>query len=153
MHGLGKGGQGGTAVTVFCAMTLIEGMAEAQSFVLSEPLSFWGGLDAATGRIIDQWHPQSGRVISGHILVMQAGRGSSSGSSVLAEAIRLRTAPMGIVLLKRDAIVVTGAMVADALYGLSCPVVLAREEDWSKIAGASRLRIEARLQDASITSV
>jgi predicted aconitase with swiveling domain len=63
----------------------------------------------------------------------------------------LRTAPVGIVLLKRDAIVVTGAMVADALYGLSCPVVLAREGDWSKIAGASRLRIEARLQDASIT--
>ena len=25
---------------------------------LDEPLSFWGGLDPATGRIIDRWHPQ-----------------------------------------------------------------------------------------------
>ena len=152
MHGIGKSRQGGAAVTVFPATTLMEGMAQALSFVLSEPLSFWGGLDSATGRIIDQWHPQSGKVMSGHILVMQAGRGSSSGSSVLAEAIRLRTAPAGIVLLKRDAIVVTGAMVADALYGLSCPVVLAREEDWAGIAGAARLKIEARQQDASITA-
>ena len=55
---------------------------------------------------------------------MRAGRGSSSGSSVLAEAIRLGTGPAGIVLLTRDAIVTVGAMVAAELYGKECPVVL-----------------------------
>nr|WP_246777656.1 DUF126 domain-containing protein [Rhizobium sp. BG4] len=102
---------------------------------------------------MDQWHPQSGQSISGSILVMEAGRGSSSGSSVLAEAIRLKTAPSGIILLKRDAIVVTGAMVAEALYGIGCPVVLAHAEDWLQIVQAERLSLVAGEREARIEIV
>ena len=130
-------------MTVFSATTLMEGKAAAAAFVLAEPLSFWGGVDSTSGEIIDQWHPQSGQSITGAILVMEAGRGSSSGSSVLAEAIRLKTAPAGIILLKRDAIVVTGAMVAEALYGIGCPVALARPQDWPLISAAAYLSIDA----------
>ena len=122
---------------------LVSGRAEGPSFVLREPLSFWGGLDAASGRIIDRWHPQNGEVLSGRVLVMEAGRGSSSGSSVLAEAIRLGTGPLGIVLLARDAIVTVGAMVAAELYGRPCPVVLASRGDWPAITAAPRLRVVA----------
>ena len=57
------------------------------------------------------------RSCAGRILVMRAGRGSSSGSSVLAEAIRAGTAPAAIVLAERDAILAVGAMVAAELYG------------------------------------
>ncbi len=105
------GRKGGAAVTVrLQATTLVAGSAEAGTLVLSEPLSFWGSLDSATGRIIDQWHPEKNEVMSGRILVMRPGRGSSSGSSVLAEALRRGTGPAGIVLLARDAIVTVGAM-------------------------------------------
>ena len=132
------------------AVALVAGSANAETLVLSEPLSFWGGLDSATGRIIDQWHPQKNEVMSGRILVMRAGRGSSSGSSVLAEALRRGTGPAGIVLLARDAIVIVGAMVAAELYGKACPVVLASEADWAAITGAASLAIEARDEAAVI---
>ncbi|AFL53878.1 hypothetical protein USDA257_c53540 [Sinorhizobium fredii USDA 257] len=131
-------------------MTLVAGSAEAETLVLTEPLSFWGGLDSATGRIIDQWHPEKNEVMSGRILVMRAGRGSSSGSSVLAEALRRGTGPAGIVLLARDAIVTVGAMVAAELYGRACPVVLASEADWTTITGAGSLAIDARNEAATI---
>ena len=75
------------------AVTLVPGTAEGEVFVLAEPLSFWGGLDATTGEIIDRWHPQSGAILTGRMLLMESGRGSSSGSSVLAEAIRAGTGP------------------------------------------------------------
>ena len=92
LHGLGAGRQGGAAVSaVVDVVMLVPGKAEGPAFVLAEPLSFWGGLDSATGGIIDQWHPQKDDIITGCILVMRAGRGSSSGSSVLAEAIRRGT--------------------------------------------------------------
>ncbi len=130
-------------VRVFPATLLAQGDAEAPVFLLLEPLSFWGGLDSATGRIIDRWHPQKDEIITGRILLMKAGRGSSSGSSVLAEAIRLGKGPAGIVLLSRDAIVTVGAMVAAELYGIACPVVMAREEDWAEIAAAQRLALQA----------
>jgi uncharacterized protein len=132
------------------AATLVPGQAMGESFVLREPLSFWGGLDARSGHIIDRWHPQCGDVISGRILVMSAGRGSSSGSSVLAEAIRLGTAPSGIILATRDAIVTVGAMMASELYAKTCPVVLVSADDWRPILAASRLSIRAEDESATI---
>ena len=122
----------------------------ADVFVLQEPLSFWGGLDAASGRIIDRWHPQSGSSLRAGSLSCRAGRGSSSGSSVLAEAIRLGTGPAGIVLLSRDAIVTVGAMVASELYRKACPVVLVRSDDWERITSAANLSIDAASDRAEI---
>ena len=56
--------------------------------------------------------------------MMPAGRGSSSGSAALAEALRLGVGPAAILLLKRDAIVIVGALAAMELYGRPCPVAL-----------------------------
>ncbi|HRW11129.1 MAG TPA: DUF126 domain-containing protein [Caldilineaceae bacterium] len=109
---------------IFQGRTLVAGSATGSILRLTEPLSFWGGMEVATGRIIDQHHPQVGICLSGTILVMPAGRGSSSSSSVLAEAIYAGTAPAAIVLSESDVIVALGAMVAKELYGLSCPVVV-----------------------------
>ncbi|HTO34398.1 MAG TPA: DUF126 domain-containing protein [Pararhizobium sp.] len=132
------------------AVMLVAGSAEGSAFVLSEPLSFWGGLDSATGAIIDQWHPQKAQIMSGKILVMKAGRGSSSGSSVLAEAIRRGTGPAGIVLMTRDAIVTVGAMVAAELYAAHCPVVLVSETDWPRITRSPELRLTAKEGGATL---
>jgi predicted aconitase with swiveling domain len=93
--------------------------------VLGEPISFWGGIDPRTGRVIDRRHPQAGEVIAGTILVMPSGRGSSTSSTVLAECIRAGTAPAAIVLHEGDPILVVGAVVAGELYGRSIPVVVA----------------------------
>jgi predicted aconitase with swiveling domain len=104
---------------------LVEGSATGQALVLGEPLSFWGGLDPSTGRIVEANHPQRGESVTGRILVMPSGRGSSSSSTVLAEAIRLGTGPAGIVLGEPDDIVVIGALVATELYRIAIPVILA----------------------------
>lgn len=116
------------------------GEAEGVALVLSEPLSFWGGVDVATGRIIDHSHPDLGTVISGQILVMPGGRGSSSSSSVFAESIRRGTGPAGVILAVPDPILTVGALVAHALYGLRCPVVTCAT---AGIVTGDRLRINA----------
>ena len=74
---------------------MVAGSAMGDALVLEEPLSFWGGLGPETGEIIDRRHPQSGTIATGRVLVMPSGRGSSSSSSVLAEAIRAGTGPAG----------------------------------------------------------
>jgi predicted aconitase with swiveling domain len=103
--------------------TLTPGTVTASVLVLDEPLSFWGGMDPHDGRIIDRNHPQHGQSLAGKVVVMAAGRGSSSSSSVLAEAIRLGTAPAGLVLGEPDAIVALGALAAAELYDVAVPVV------------------------------
>ena len=109
--------------------TLVPGEARGPALILSEPLSFWGGLDPATGAIVDVHHPQRGVVVTGTVLVMPGGRGSSSSSSVLAESIRAGTAPAAIVLTESDPIIALGALVARELYGTSIPVVVVGMHD------------------------
>jgi predicted aconitase with swiveling domain len=132
------------------AVALTPGAASGAPLQLEEPLSFWGGLDPTTGRIIDRWHPQLNQNVAGRVLMMPAGRGSSSGSAALAEAIRTGVGPTAILLLKRDPIVIVGAMVAAELYRRDCPVLLANERDWESLATASRLTVQAGAGDATI---
>lgn len=104
--------------------SIAPGSAEGLALVLAESLSLWGGLDPATGRIIDVRHPQRGQIVTDRILFMPAARGSSSSASVLAEAIRAGTAPAGIVLGEADLILAIGAAVAEELYGVRMPIVV-----------------------------
>jgi len=110
-------------MSVIDGRTLTPGTVTAAVLVLDEPLSFWGGMDPHDGRIIDRNHPQHGESLTGKVVVMAAGRGSSSSSSVLAEAIRLGTAPAALVLGEPDAIVALGALAAAELYDVAVPVV------------------------------
>jgi hypothetical protein len=135
----------------FRAITLVPGAAFGPILRLDEPLSFWGGLDSATGTIIDRLHPQRGANVAGCILMMPGGRGSSSGSATLAEALRLGAGPAAILMLERDAIVVVGAIVAAELYGLACPVALADGRDWEALANASSLALEAGADGARVS--
>ena len=109
--------------------TLVAGTAEGPALVLDEPLSLWGGLDPGTGDIVDVRHPQRGANVAGRVLVMPSGRGSSSSSSVLAEAIRTGTAPAAIVLGEADPILPLGAIVARELYGRTIPILVAPNLD------------------------
>ncbi|WP_214469986.1 DUF126 domain-containing protein [Mesorhizobium sp. dw_380] len=116
----------------------LAGEAEGLALVFSQPLSFWGGIDPETGDIIDHSHPGLGQNVIGKILVMPSGRGSSSSSSVLAEAIRRGTAPAGILLQRPDPILAVGAIVAEFLYDIRMPLVVC---DISSIATGDRIAI------------
>ena len=99
-------------------------MTSAPALVLTEPLSLWGGMDPATGTVIDVHHPQRGASLVGRVVVMPAARGSSSSASVLAEAVRSRTAPAAILLGEPDLILAIGSLVAEELYGVRVPVLV-----------------------------
>jgi len=122
------------------ALSFARGEAAGEALVLTAPLSFWGGVDAETGRIRDPNHPEFGARVSGRVLVMALARGSSSSSSVLAETIRLKTAPAAIVLGSPDPILTVGALVAASLYGRACPIVVCALDG---IATGDRLRVRA----------
>ena len=94
------------------------------ALVLDEPLSLWGGMDPATGELIDAHHPQRGANLAGRAVVMRSGRGSSSSASVLAEAVRAGVAPTAFLLGEPDLILSIGSAVAEELYGVRVPVIV-----------------------------
>ncbi len=109
------------------------GEARGPALVLEEPLSFWGGIDPETGRVIDVHHPQLGVEVTGRVLVMPSGRGSSSSSSVLVESIHAGTGPVAIVMLEPDSIIALGAIVMRELYGTRFPVVVVDEDTYGAL--------------------
>ena len=130
--------------------TLVAGRASGIALVLDEPLSFWGGLDPETGELIDTHHPQRGVVLTDRVLVMPSGRGSSSSSYVLAEAIRAGKAPAAIVLREPDGIVALGAIVARELYGSTIPVIVLSIEAYEAIADGLAVEVHGADDEATV---
>ena len=121
------------------SQTLVAGTAQGLALRLDEPLSFWGGINPTTGEVIDPHHPQRGQNLRNRVLVMPYGRGSSSSSQVLAEALRLGSGPVAVVMREPDPIVMLGSLVAAVLYEVECPVVVAA--DYDSLADGMRLEI------------
>ena len=126
------------------ATCLVAGEAEGRVALLSSPLSLWGGFDPESGLIVDATHPQRGQRITGRILVMPGGRGSSSSSSVLLESARLGTQPGAIVLVETDPILVVGALVAADLYDVHIPLVSVHEACLEPFTGVDSVQVRAR---------
>lgn len=133
------------------ATPLAPGRASGAVILLDAPLSFWGGFDAATGRITDRHHPQVGLSLAGGVLAMPSGRGSSSSSSVLAEAIRAGTAPAAIILGEADLIVALGALVAAELYDRRVPIVVASAAVYAALRSGQQVDVAADADEARIT--
>lgn len=124
------------------ARVLIDGAAEGEVVFTGEPLSFWGGYNARTGEIIDRRHELYGAPVAGKVLVLPGGRGSSTGSGILLEAIRRGTSPAAIILAQPDQILALGAIVARELYDKSIPLVVVSPADYPRLRGARWASIE-----------
>ena len=79
---------------------------------LTAPISFWGGVDPASGTIIDARHPERGQNIAGRILALPGTIGSSSASAVLLELVHAGKAPAALLMDAPDAILLLGLVVA-----------------------------------------
>lgn len=134
------------------ANPLVAGSGQGELLRLDEPLSLWGGLDPITGQIIDQRHPQWGERVTGKVLLLPCGRGSSSASSILLEAVRLGTAPAAILILEPDGILALGAVVARELYGHAPPVLVLpptlyhrlKNGDWVAVAESGMISVSSK---------
>jgi predicted aconitase with swiveling domain len=89
-----------------------KGHAKGEVIVTKDSLSFLGGVDPKTGIIIDSQHELYGKKISGKILVIPSGKGSTVGSYVLFQMAKNKTAPTAIISLKAEPIIATGAIMA-----------------------------------------
>jgi uncharacterized protein len=123
---------------------LAGGRGSGTAFV-TDPVSFWGGVSADDGVIIDVHHRDHGRSVAGTVLVMPVGRGSSSASAVLAETLRAGVGPAAVLLASPDIILAAGSVVARELYGIECPIVELDTTSFKAVAACAgaRLRVDA----------
>lgn len=121
---------------------LVAGAAGGEVLLLRAPLSFWGGIDVSSGEIVDRHHPQRGERVTGRVLALPRGRGSSSSSSIIAEAARRGTGPAAILLGAPDHIIGLGAIVARELYEIELPVVVLDEASYCRLANGLWVEVD-----------
>lgn len=130
---------------ILSSNVLIEGEAQGPVLVLESDISFWGGIDPQTGVVIDRRHPQFGESVSGKILAMKRSIGSSSGSSILLELLRLKRGPAGIILIEADFIVTLGVVVAREMNFGHIPVVQIEPEEFIHLPGAASINASGEI--------
>lgn len=121
---------------------VVSGSARGAVLHAEAPLSFWGGYDAASGRITDTHHPLAGKTAAGCALVLPATRGSSTTTAVLLEAIRRETAPAVLITRGVDAFLALACVVGQELYGRSPALVAVGVKEFRELADWPYLELE-----------
>lgn len=119
----------------------IRGSAEGEVLKLTKPISFWGGVNAKTGRISDPRHPQHDVSITGKILVLPGMIGSSSASYVLTELMMEKLGPAALVIPEPDAILPLAVIVSREMGWGAIPVVRLPLAEQRALATGARARI------------
>ncbi len=125
---------------------VLAGEAAGPILAATEPLSFWGGVDPATGRVIDVHHPLHGACLTETILMLPGTRGSCTGSGVMLDLCLTGRAPAALVFAEPEDVATLGALIAAEMFGRHIPVLRLSPEAFAALAGKG----EARVSPAAI---
>ncbi|WP_349960827.1 aconitase X [Rhizobium sp. ZPR3] len=125
------------------ARSIMGGTAEGRVVATQEALSFWGGVDPATGKVIDIHHPLHGECLTSAVLMMPSSRGSCSGSGVLLDLALTGRAPAALIFCEAEDVLTLGALVAAEMFGRQLPVVRLQPEVFARLSQAKTIRIES----------
>jgi len=125
------------------ARRILPGLAEGPVLAMAEGLSFWGGVDPETARVIDAHHPAHGAGLAGAVVMMPTSRGSCSGSGVMLDLMLNGRAPAALIFSEAEDILTLGALIGAEMFGRTVPVLRVSPEDFARLSAQPRLRIEA----------
>jgi predicted aconitase with swiveling domain len=113
---------------------IYKGKAESIALVTSQPLSFYGGVDPATGVVIEKGHELQGQSVKDKILVFPTGKGSTVGSYTLYRMKKKGTAPAGMINRECETVVAVGVIISE--------IPCVDKIDISKIKTGDKIKIE-----------
>ena len=114
---------------------ICRGRAEGEALVSKEAISFFGGVDPDTGRVVEKGHPLEGKEVTGKILVFPRGKGSTVGPYTIYRLKKNGKAPAAIVNKECETIVAVGAIISE--------IPCIDKIDIDKIANGNRLVLNA----------
>lgn len=125
---------------------------DGQGRVLSsrQSISFWGCVNPISGRISDKRHALFGESISGKVLVFPFGKGSSTGSLMLLELLRLDLAPAGIINIRTEPLLAAGPIVGKHFYQKTFPIVTVAQSDFDLFETGRCADIKSRPEGSRI---
>ena len=92
---------------------IYKGIVKAEALVTKEGISFYGGVDPDTGKIVEIGHELEGKSMTGKVLVFPMGKGSTVGSYTMYRMMKNKTAPAAIINEKIDTVIAVGCIISE----------------------------------------
>jgi len=92
---------------------IYKGIAKGEAIVTKDGISFYGGVDPDTGKVVEVGHELENQSISGKVLVFPTGKGSTVGSYTLYRMKKNNTAPVAIINRQIDTIIAVGCIISE----------------------------------------
>ncbi len=92
---------------------IYKGTVEAEAIVTNDAISFYGGVDPDTGKVVEVGHELEGQSITGKVLVFPTGKGSTVGSYTMYRMKKNNMAPAAIVNEQIDTIIAVGCIISE----------------------------------------
>lgn len=108
---------------VFQGRGCSSGEFEGEVIVSHQPFGFWQGIDPQTGVVIDKRHDLCGASLRQKAFVFPYGRGSTGTPGIFLEAVKNGCAPSAIINVKSEPMIVACALLVEAFFKVSIPVV------------------------------
>ena len=117
---------------------VVDGFGVGEAIVSRQAMSFFGGVNPRSGIVIETGHELEGRSIGGKVLVFPRGKGSTVGSYVIYGLRKYGTAPVAIVNIETEPIIIGGCVLADIPLVDRLdrnPIEMIRSGDWVEVEG------------------
>jgi len=108
---------------------VVPGRAAGRAIVTSQPISFLGGVNPVTGRLIEKNHELEGMSLRGKVFVFPYGKGSTVGSYTIYSMAKNGVAPAAIINMETEPVIAAGCVLA------AIPLVDRLERDPTKTIG------------------
>ncbi|MHB8695148.1 MAG: cis-3-hydroxy-L-proline dehydratase [Solirubrobacteraceae bacterium] len=131
-----------TRTTVLAGEVVVPGSAAGPLLFADVGISFMGGIDPATGVVVDTHHPLRGRSVAGTIMAIPGGRGSCAGSLTLFELLMNGHAPRALVFRRPEAILALGDIISLALFERGIPIVRLPGNAYDALADVPCARVD-----------
>jgi len=92
---------------------IYKGVAEGEAIVTKDGISFYGGVDPDTGKVVEVGHELEGQSVAGKVLVFPTGKGSTVGSYTMYRMKKNGNAPAAIVNKQIDTIIAVGCIISE----------------------------------------
>lgn len=93
--------------------TIFPGQVSGVALVSPANISFYGGVDPASGIIVEPGHPLEGQSLAGRILAFPTGKGSTVGSYTLYRLKRIGMAPLAVINAECETITAVGCIISE----------------------------------------
>ncbi len=92
--------------------SISRGIGNGAALVSKDAISFLGGVDPATGMVVEKGHALEGKCIAGKVLIFPRGKGSTVGSYVMLQLKKNGVAPSAIINAEAEPIIAVGAIIS-----------------------------------------